>query len=90
MNWDDCSRDQEARPYFDERDAIFELRSPELKPFRLSHAAIARRICGNCVGWELKHFSFECIHLVSVSITGPLLNKEFGNREPRNFVACSN
>jgi hypothetical protein len=48
MNWDDCSRDQVARPYYDERDAIF--KAAGTKAFPALYAAVARRVCGNCVG----------------------------------------
>jgi hypothetical protein len=49
MNWDDSSRDQVARAICDERDALFYLRWPELKAFPSLYAAVARRVCGNCV-----------------------------------------
>ena len=53
MNWDDCSRDQVARRYYDERDAIFCLRWPELKPFRLSTRRLRVVSAAIVWGWEL-------------------------------------
>jgi hypothetical protein len=49
MNWDDCSRDQVARPYCDERDATFYLRWPEIKPFRTSTRRL--RVVSAAIVW---------------------------------------
>jgi hypothetical protein len=49
MNWDDCSRDQVARPYCDERDATFYLRWPQIKPFLTSTRRL--RVVSAAIVW---------------------------------------
>src|SRR5262245_27129216 len=52
MNWDDCSRDQVAHRYCDERDATFYVggrKSNLSEPLRGVCASCLRQLCG----WEL-------------------------------------